>query len=192
MVVASQLRHGMAIRYEGIIYKVIAAEYHGGQGKMGGVTHARLTNIDTGTLWEHRFRSDAKLEEIPLEKQQMDFLYADGDDCYFMNPETFEQVPLSRKAIGPAEKFLRPEMRVPIEFFGGRPVSVGFPDIVDVRVADTAQPTHTQQDNTWKPATLENGMEIMVPQFIRPGETIRVDVETGKYVERARVEGKKA
>lgn len=191
MIAASQLRPGMAIRHQGAIYKVISAEYHAGQGKMGGVTHTRLKNIDTGTFWEHRFRSDEKLEEIPLEKQQMDFLYSDGDDCFFMNPESFEQVSISRAAIGPAEKFLRPEMRVPVEFFDGRPVSVGFPDIVEVRVAETAQPVHTQQDNTWKEAKLENGLEIMVPQFIRPGEMIRVEVETGTYVERARAEGKR-
>jgi elongation factor P len=82
-------------------------------------------------------------------------------------------------------------MRVPVEFFDGRPVSVGFPDIVEVRVAETAQPSHTQQDSTWKEARLDNGMDILVPQFIRPGEMIRVDVETGKYAERARTEGKK-
>lgn len=191
MIVASQLRHGMAIRHQGVMYKVVAAEYHAGQGKMGGVTHARLKNIDTGTFWEHRFRCDEKLDEVLLEKQQMDFLYSDADDCVFMNPDTFEQVSVPRKVIGPAEKFLRPEMRVPVEFFDGRPVSVGFPDIVEVRVAETAQPFHTQQDNTWKEARLENGVDILVPQFIRPGEVIRVDVETGKYVERARTEGKK-
>ncbi len=191
MIVASQLRRGMAIRYEGSLYKVISAEYHGGQGKMGGVTHARLKNIDTATLWEHRFRSEEKLEELPLEKQPMDFLYTDGDDCVFMHPETFEQVTVSRAVIGPAERFLRPEMRVPVEFFGGRAVSIGLPDIVEVRVAETAQPLHTQQDNTWKEAKLENGLEIMVPQFIRPGEVIRVDVESGKYVERAK-EAKRA
>ncbi len=191
MITASQLRKGMAIRYQGGIYKVVSAEYHAGQGKMGGVTHSRLKNIDTGTFWEHRFRSDEKLEEIPLEKQQMDFLYSDNENCYFMNPETFDQVAIARAAIGPAEKFLRPEMRVPVEFFDARPVSVSFPDIVEVRVAETAQPVHTQQDNTWKEAKLENGLEIMVPQFIRPGELIRVDVETAKYVERAKTEGKR-
>jgi len=170
---------------------VITAEYHAGQGKMGGVTHVRLKNIDTGTLWEHRFRSDEKLEDLPLEKQQMDFLYSDSDNCFFMHPETFEQVSVPKKAIGQAEKFLKPEMRVPVEFFDGQPVSVGFPDIVEARVAETAQPVHTQQDNTWKTARLENGTEIMVPQFIRPGEVIRVDVETGRYVERAKAEGRK-
>ena len=191
MMVASQLRRGMAIRHQGVIYKIIAAEYHAGQGKMGGVAHLRLQNIDTGSFREHRFRSEEKLEEIPLEKQQMDFLYSDTDHCHFMNPESFEQVAVPRAAVGPAERFLRPEMRLAVEFFEGRPVSVNFPDIVEVRVAETAMPVHSQQDNTWKPAKLDNGVEVMVPQFIRSGEVIRVDVETGKYVERARTEGKR-
>lgn len=86
MIAASQLRNAMAIRYQGVIYKVVEAAYHAGQGKMGGVTHTRLKNIDTGTLWEHRFRADEKLEEIPLEKQQMDFLYSDGRGLFLHEP----------------------------------------------------------------------------------------------------------
>lgn len=108
-----------------------------------------------------------------------------------MNPETFEQVSLPRTALGRAEKFLRPEMRLPVELFDERPVGIVFPEIVDVPVAETAQPVHTQQDNTWKEAKLENGLQIMVPQFIRPGELIRVAVESGEYVERAKTEGKR-
>jgi elongation factor P len=190
MIIASQLRSGMAIRYQGATYKVVSADYHGGQGKMGGVTHARLQNIDTGTFWEQRFRSDERLEETPLEKQAMEFLYADADDCHFMNAETFEQIAIPRATLATAEKFLQPEMRVPVEFFDGRPVSVLLPDVVEVRVAETAEPVHSQQDNTWKTAKLESGLEVMVPQFIRSGERIRVATETGKYVERAKAEKK--
>jgi elongation factor P len=185
MITASQLRPGMAIRYQGSLYKIVSSEYHAGQGKMGGVTHTRLRNIETGTFWEHGFRAEEKLEEAPLEKQSMDFLYSDSEDLYFMNPETFDQVTIPRVAVGAAEKFLRPDMRVPVEFFDGRPISVVLPDIVEARVESTAEPTHTQGDNTWKPARLENEMEVMVPQFIRSGETIRLDVHSGKYVERA-------
>ncbi len=192
MIPASQIRGGMAIRYEGALYKVIAAEYHAGQGKMGGVAHLRLRNIDTNTIWEHRLRADEKIEELPLDKQFMDFLYSDGDHCYFMNPESFEQVAVPRAAIGHAEKFLAAGMRLPVEFHEGRAISVNFPDIVEMRVADTAPPVHSQQDNTWKTATLENGVEVTVPQFIRSGESIRVNVQTSKYVERARSEAKRA
>ena len=92
MVLASQLRAGMALRFEGQVYKVLAADYHPGQGKMGGTTHARLRNLTTGALWEHSFRSELKLDDLVVEKQSMDFLYTDADACYFMNPENYEQV----------------------------------------------------------------------------------------------------
>lgn len=186
MIVGSQLRPGTALRVEGELYKVLAADYHAGGGKMGGVVHTKLRNMRTGTLWERRFRADERLEDLVLERQIMQFLYSDADHCYFMNPESFEQVEVPRQVIGPAEKFLQPEMRVPVEFFESQAVSIQFPDIVEQRIAATAPPIHSQQDNTWKTATLENGMELMVPQFIETGEVVRVEVETAKYVERAR------
>lgn len=191
MIVASQLRGGMALRVEGELYKVLEADYHAGGGKMGGVAHAKLRNMRTGTLWERRFRADEKLEDLSLARQTMQFLYSDADHCYFMNPNNFEQVEVPRQVIGPAEKFLQPEMKVPVEFFEGQAVSIQFPDIVEQRIAATAPPAHSQQDSTWKTARLENGMEIKVPQFIETGEAVRVEVESGKYVERAKREGKK-
>jgi elongation factor P len=186
MVTASQLRAGMAIRFEGAVYKVLAAEYHPGQGKMGGSTHARLKNLSSGTLWEHSFRSELKLEDLPVEKQPMDFLYTDADACYFMNPESFEQVPVPAAVVGPQARFLQPEMRVAVEFVEEQPVSVLFPDVVEVRIADTAPPVHAQQDSTWKSARLENGAEIMVPQFLKTGDAIRLDLANLKYMDRAK------
>lgn len=176
----------MAIRHEGQTYKVIAAEYHSGQGKMGGAAHARLKNLATGALWEHSFRADIKLEDLGVGKQSMDFLYSDPEQCYFMNPDTYEQVGIAISVIGPQAKFLKPEMRVPVEFVEGQPVSVLFPDILEVRIADTAPPVHAQQDSTWKAARLENGVEIMVPQFIKTGDVIRLDADHLKYIERAK------
>jgi elongation factor P len=190
MVVASQVRAGMALRHEGQIYKVMAAEYHPGQGKMGGVAHVRLKNLTTGTLWEHSFRSDLKLEDLEVEKQPMEFLYSDDDRCYFMNPETFEQVEVARSVIGEQARFLKPEMRLPVEFVEGQPVSVMFPDIVEVEVADTAPPVHAQQDSTWKTAKLDNEVEVMVPQFVKTGDRIRLDMATLKYLERVRSDKK--
>ncbi len=186
MVAASQLRAGMAIRYEGQLLKVLLAEYHPGQGKMGGVTHARLKNLSTGTLWEHSFRAELKLEELPVEKQPMDFLYADSEQCYFMNPETFEQTGVPVAVIGEQARLLQPDMRVAVEFIEGQPTSVVLPDILEVKVADTAPPVHQQTDSVWKTARLENGIEIMVPQFIKTGDGIRLDVANLKYIDRAK------
>ena len=190
MITASQLRAGMAVRYEGQLYKVISADYHPGQGKMGGATHARLKNLATGTFWEHSFRAELKVEDIPVEKQPMNFLYADSGECWFMNPETYEQVAIPAGVIGAQAAFLQPEMQLPVEFVNGEPLGVSFPEIIDVRIADTAPPVHQQQDNTLKPGKLDNGIEVMVPQFIKTGDTIRLDVQSLKYLERAKGAGR--
>jgi elongation factor P len=86
MITASQIRVGMAIRYQP--YKVIAAGYHPGQGKMGGVNHLRLRNLVTGTMWEQRVRAELKIEDLPVERQALEFLYSADDTCFFMNPQT--------------------------------------------------------------------------------------------------------
>jgi elongation factor P len=190
MVIASQLRAGMAIRFEGQPYRVLGADSHPGQGQMGGATHARLKNLSTGTLWEHRFRSDLKLEELSVDRQSMEFLYADSDDCHFMNPETYDQVAIPAALIGPAARFLKPAMRLPVEFIDGTPVSAQFPDMVEVCIADTAPPAHAHEDSTWKAARLDNGVEILVPQFIKNGDIVRLDMQTLKYAERAKSAGK--
>jgi elongation factor P len=187
MVTASQLRPGMAIKYEGQRYKVIAAEYHPGQGKMGGVAHGRLQNLDTRTFWEHSFRSEIRFEEIALEKQALEFLYTDGDRCCFMNPETYEQTEVERDSVGePQAGLLEPGMKISVEFLEERPVSVEFPDVLEVKIVDTAPPSHQQQDNTFKVAKLANDIEVMVPQFIKTGDAIRLDVRNMKYMDRAK------
>jgi elongation factor P len=190
MIAASQLRAGMAIRHEGQLYKVISAEYHPGQGKMGGVTHAHLENLETGAYWDHGFRSDLKLEDVPLDKVPMDFLYRDGDLCVFMNPESFEQVEIPAAKMGKQAALLHEQMRVAVEFTDGRPVSVQLPGILELAVAHTAPPAHNQQDSTWKEATLANGLLVMVPQFIKTGDVIRLDVEKLQYMDRAKGSGK--
>lgn len=186
MVTASQLRAGMAIKFEGQDYKVVAAEYHPGQGKMGGVAHVRLRNLGTGTFWEHSFRSELKLETLPVEKQELEFLYADSNQCVFMNPQTYEQVEVSQELAGPQTSLLEPGMHLGVEFVEGRPVSVVFPPVLEVKIADTAPATHQQADSAYKPAQLGNGIEVMVPQFVKSGDVIRLDLETMKYMDRAK------
>jgi elongation factor P len=186
MISASQLRAGLAIRYEQQPYKVLAADYHPGQGKMGGVNHVRLRNLATGTQWEHSFRAELKLEELPVERQTLDFLYENGGQCCFMNPETYEQVDLPVAVVGPQAKFLEAGMSLPVEFVEGRAVSVVFPEILEVSIADTAPPLHGQQDSTWKPARLKNAVEIMVPPFVKTGDCVRLNLLEMKYMDRAK------
>ena len=191
MVIASQLRTGTVLKIGHDIFKVFESSYHIGQGKMPGSVHTRAHNVITGTLKEFRFRPEERLEDTQLQKKDMEFLYADADSVTFMQPDTYEQVSIPREAIGAAAKFLQAEMKVPVEFYEGQPVSIVFPPIAEAKVAVTAQPLHQQQDNTYKSATLENGLEIMVPQFIKPGETVRVEVATEKYVDRVRADAKR-
>ena len=189
MVLASQLRAGMAIRYEGQLYRVLAAEYHPGQGRMSGQSHTRLRNLSTGTLWEHSFRSELKLDDIPIEKRGLEFLYADADQYCFMNPETYEQVEIPRTLLGSQAAFLESAMKLAVEFVEGRPINVVMPDILEARVADTAPASHQQQDSNFKPAKLDNGVEVMVPQFVKSGDVIRLDAQALKYVDRVKRSG---
>jgi len=190
MVLASQMRAGMAIDFESQTYRVVAAEYHPGQGRMGGVTHARLHNIDTGTFREHSFRAELRLRDLPIERQTLEFLYVDGDRCCFMDPGNYEQTEIPSGVVGPRAAFLESGMRLPVDFVSGRPVHVLFPDMIEVRIADTAPPAHQQADSAFKPARLANGIEVMVPQFIKAGDAIRLDLETTRYMDRARPDAK--
>jgi len=192
MVIASELREGTVIRIEGQIYKVLEVESKAGAAKMGGVVKTKLINVRSNRMWEPHFRPQERLEELQLDRRMMEFLYVDGDNCTFMYPDTFEQVEVPGAILGVARIFLQPGMELPVEFFEGEPISVVFPQVAEARVASTASPSHGQQDTAWKEAILENGLAVHVPLFIAPGENIRVDTRTGRYVERARAERKRS
>jgi elongation factor P len=190
MVAASQVRNGMAIRFENQVYKVLSAEYQPGQGKMGGVMHARLKNLVTGTTWEHGFRAEQRLEEVAVEKRLVEYLYQDSDDCILMDPETYEQIAVAAAIVGPQLRLLAPQMRVSVEFVDGQPVAVTLPDVLEVKVADTTPPVHGTQDSTWKAAKLENGVQVMVPQFVKTGDVIRLSTADLRYMDRAKTQSR--
>ena len=192
MVIASELRAGTVIRIEGQIHKVIEVESRAGAAKMSGVVKAKLINVRSGRMWEPHFRPQERLEDLQLERRTMEFLYAVGDTCTFMRPDTFEQIDVPGSILGAATGFLQPGMDLPVEFFEGEAIGADFPAVAEARVAKTASPSHAQRDTAWKEAVLENGLAIRVPSFIAPGETVRVDVKTGRYVERAHNERKRS
>jgi elongation factor P len=191
MFTAAELKEGMVIRIEGQIYRVLEAESKAGTAKLSGVVKTKLSNVRNGHVWEPHFRPQERLEEVQLERRMLEFMFAAGDTCTFMSPQTFEQLEVPKGILGPAEKFLQPEMQLPVEFFEGEPLNVIFPEMAEVRVAETAPPAHAQQETVWKEATLENGLSIQVPMFVGPGEVVRVEVRTGHYIERARAERKR-
>jgi elongation factor P len=191
MVTAADLKAGMIIRVEGEIYKVLEVESKAGAAKLRGVVKTKLSNVKSHSMWEPHFRPQESVEEIDLERHTMEFVFAANGTCTFMNPETFEQVEVPSVFLGSAEKFLQPGMRLPVEFFEGKPISAAFPEMAEARVAETAPPAHSQQESAWKEATLENGLSIQVPLFIGRGDAVRVDVRTGRYIERVRAERKR-
>jgi elongation factor P len=192
MITASQIRAGMALRVEGQVYKVLQVDVKAGAGQQGGTVKTQMRNVESGRLWEPHFRPDLRMEDLEIERQNMEFLYATGGEYVFMNPDTFDQVEIPAAVLGEGMRFLKEGVRIPVEFFDGKPISVAFPEFVDLRVADTAAPAHGQQDSTWKEATLDNGVQIMVPLFIATGEMVRINVQTGRYLERVREKRKTA
>ncbi len=188
MVIASELKSGTILRIAGEIYRVLEAEFKAGAAKLSGVVRTKLISVTTGSMWERHFRPQERLDDVQLEQRSLEFLFSDTDSCTFMNPENFEQVVVARAVAGAADRFLESGMLVTVVFFEGQPIGVIVPRVAEARVARTAPPEHAHQDNAWKQATLDNGVRVQVPLFIAPGEVVRVDVKTGRYVERARGE----
>jgi elongation factor P len=181
----------MTLRVDGALCRVVSADYHGGQGKMGGVMHAKLHDLQTGKERERRFRAEEAVEEVQPERQSLQFLYSEGALSTFMSPQTYEQVAIDTARLGKAAAWLTEETVVPVEFVDGEPLGIVFPEIAEGRVAETPAPHHTPgTDNVWKEAKLDNGVTVMVPPFVDVGEWIRVDVETGRYVERAKAKAR--
>ena len=191
MVTASELKEGMALRIDHQVYKVLEVEARAGAAKMGGTIRTRLSNVHSGRLWDQHFRPLEKLEDVELEKRTLEFLYSDGTSCVFQRLDNFEQVAFPSESLGLAEKFLQPGAEVPAEFFEGELVSVVMPETLEARVKVTAPPARSQQDSGKKEATLENGLTVQVPLFVAPGEIVRVDLKTGRYVERVMTQHKK-
>jgi elongation factor P len=188
---AIELKSGMAIRSEGRAYKVVEAEIKMRAGQIHNVVKFKLRDLDTGRLSELHVRPETRFEDLELDRQTMEYLYGDAESCTFMHPETFEQIEIPRSTIGPAAQFLQEGMKLPVELFEGRAVSIVLPQTVDLTVTETAPAVHSQQDSTLKEAKLENGVVVKIPLFIDTGETVRVEVETGRYIERVRADRKR-
>lgn len=191
MVIASDLRQGMALRIDKQVFKVLDVEVKAGAAKMGGTVRAQLANVRSGRLWEQHFRPLEKLEDVELEKRRAEFLYSAGDSCIFQRLDSFEQIEFPSATLGLAEKILPPGTEVQAEFFEGQPISVDLPQAVEARVVTTAPPARSQQDSGRKDARLDNGLTVPVPLFVGPGEMVSIDSRTGRYLERVRAQHKK-
>ena len=186
MIQATHLRAGMAILHEGNLCRILSVQ-HITPGNWRGMVQAKLRNLKSGNSFEYRFRSEDRVEKADLEEHEMEFLYAAGDDFHFMNTNSYEQVAITREDLGQAVDYLVPNTKVLVEFYEHRPVGVELPVTVDLRVAET-QPgmKGATASNSGKPAVLETGLQVMVPQFVNVGDVVRIDTAEGKYLERAK------
>jgi len=167
------------------LYSIFKME-HRTPGNLRGFVQVKMRNFRSGTMMEHRFSSEDKIEKAALEEHEMEYLYDDGEYFYFMNTENFEQMHLTPEILGDAVHFLIPQLKVAVEFYEGKPISVELPPTVDLKVVETEPGIKgATVSNVTKPAKLETGLVVQVPPFISEGEKIRVSTSEMAYLERA-------
>jgi elongation factor P len=182
---ATQMRPGMIIKHNNELHAVFAVE-HRTPGNLRAFIQAKLRNLRTGAMFEHRFRSPDPIERVVVDETAMEFLYADGDDYYFMNPVDFEQTTLKSSTLGDAVEYLTPNLQIKVSYFDGVPVGIELPAAVEMTVVETEPGIKSATaSSVTKPAKLETGLVVQVPPFINEGEKIRVDTAEGAYLSRA-------
>jgi elongation factor P len=184
MVLASEIRNGNTIKISDNLYKVISAEHKAGTAKMQSVVHLKLKNITTHTYTEQRLHPEERVENIELESVPMEYIYHDDNDYYFMHPQTYEQFPFAKEQLGNFTKFMTPGIKMKVELLDEKPIDIIMPKTVDLKVIATGAGVKSDHGSAMKPAELENGIEIQVPQFIDSGDVVRIDVETQHYIDR--------
>jgi elongation factor P len=182
---ATQMRPGMIIKHNGELHAVFSVE-HRTPGNLRAFIQAKLRNLRTGAMFEHRFRSPDPIDRVVVDEIPMEFLYNDGDDYYFMNTENYEQTHLKRDTLGDAVEYLTANLQITVSFFDGVAVGIELPQTVELTVVETEPGLKSATaSSVTKPATLETGLVVQVPPFINEGEKIRVDTAEGAYLSRA-------
>jgi elongation factor P len=185
MLSATQLRPGMVIKFNNELFSVFKME-HRTPGNLRGFVQVKMRKLSSGSMMEHRFSSEDKVEKALLDQHEMEYLYDDGEYFYFMNIETYEQMHLMKDLLGDATNFLIPNLKVTVEFHEGKPLGVELPPTVDLLVVETEPSLKgATVSNVTKPAKLETGLVVQVPPFIAEGEKIRVSTSESAYLERA-------
>jgi elongation factor P len=182
---ATQMRPGMIIKHNNELHAVFSVE-HRTPGNLRAFIQAKLRNLRTGAMFEHRFRSPDPIDRVVVDEIAMEYLYNDGDDYYFMNTENFEQTHLRRDTLGDAVEYLTANLQIKVEFYDGKAVGIELPQTVDLKVVETEPGLKSATaSSVTKPAKTETGLVVQVPPFINEGEVIRVDTAEGAYLSRA-------
>ena len=180
------LRSGYVIKVKGDLYRVMSAE-HRTPGKGRAFMQAKLRKLKDGTQTEIKFRADEGVARAEMEPVDMEFLYEDPSGYCFMNCETYEQIFLDEKIIGDGKKFMLPNTRIIVEFCDNEAIGVSFPEMVELKVTETEPGLKgATASGSGKPATLETGLVVTVPQFIKIGESVKVSTTSGEYLERVK------
>ena len=175
----------MVIKFNNELYSIFKTE-HRTPGNLRGFVQAKMRRLANGSMTEHRFSSEDRVERAILDEHEMEFLYSDGEDYHFMNTESFEQMHLSGEMLGDAVNYLIPQFKVTVVFYEGKPISVDLPPSVEMVIVETEPGIKgATVSNVTKPAKMETGMVVQVPPFINGGEKIRISTTDGSYLERA-------
>ncbi|WOH85133.1 elongation factor P [Bradyrhizobium sp. BEA-2-5] len=185
-VIASSIRKGNVIEQDGKLYVVVSAEnIHPGKGTP--VSQIEMRRISDGVKISERYKTTDQVEKATIEERNYTYLYEDGDGYHFMNPETYDQVQVSKDVVGSSAPYLQENMTVKLSMHEGNPVAIALPQRVTLEVVDTEPVTKGQTaSSSYKPAVLSNGVRTTVPPHITTGTRIVVMTEDGSYVERAK------
>ncbi len=184
MLSATQLRVGMIVKEGKDLFQVTYA-HHKTPGNLRGFVQAKLRNIATGIQYEKRYSSEEKVEKATLDYREMEYLYDHQDEFFFMDSQTHEQISVMKGTIGDMNLFLTPNQKVQVVFYEEKPISIELPPSVILKVESTVPGLKTATvTSSTKPATLETGLIVQVPQFINAGDLVRVDTIEKAYIER--------
>lgn len=184
MISAGDIRKGTTFEENGQVFTVIEF-LHVKPGKGAAFVRTKLRNVIAGSVVEKTFNPTTKLQDVVIERKEMQYLYSDGELYYFMDQETYEQIPLNFDMVEQAIKYLKENMFAIIKFYKGEAFSVDAPNFVELEVIETEPGVKgNTATNVTKPAKLETGATISVPMFVNEGEIIRVDTRSEEYMER--------
>jgi elongation factor P len=183
---ASEMKKGQTIKVDNTLYSIVDYQ-HVKLGKGGAVYQTKLKSLTDGSIRDIRIRAEEVLEDAYLDKRNYEYLYSTGSEHILMDLETYDQISLDDDAFGEGPKYLKPNTQLQVSMYQNKPVQISLPTTVDLKVVDTAPEIKgATATNQYKPATLETGLEVSVPPFIKQGEMIRVDTRTGEYVTRVK------
>ena len=181
---ATRLKKGMLVKLGPDLFRVLDLQ-HFTPGNKRGFVQAKMRNIRTSTLTDHKFRSEDDVERATLDEREMQYMYKDGDSFHFMDTATYDQLHINVEILGDAANFIVPESTIRVEFYGSEPVGIELPQTVDLKVEDTVPGIKGATASAQvKPATLETGLVVQVPPFVNVGDMVRVSTDTGEYLKK--------